>query len=161
MKILDEKGKLFGIINIIDLAIILILALAIIFGAKRYFTKPDEADLMKDAKVTFEISDVRKITVDNIEVGHELYWADRNVSIGEITEVNHIPLTKPLELNGQWVNMPVPDKYEVIFSINAKVKDGGDAYWLNGEQVRIGVQYMVKTKYMNMETHIIGLDIND
>lgn len=161
MKILDDKGRLFGLINIVDLFILVIVVLAIVFGAKRYFTKPDESTMMKPAKLTFEINDVRQVTVDTIKVGHQLYWADRNTPLGEIVEVNHIPFERPIEQNGQWVNMPVPGKYAVTFVIDAMVKDDGNAFWLGGEQIRVGIKYMVKTKYMNMEAHIVGFDIDE
>ena len=42
MKVIDKEGKLFGLINILDLIIVLVLIFAVVFGAKRYFTKPDE-----------------------------------------------------------------------------------------------------------------------
>ncbi len=40
MRIVNEKGKLFGIINIIDLAVILIIALLIVGGTKRMKKNP-------------------------------------------------------------------------------------------------------------------------
>mgnify|MGYP001759438805 FL=1 len=57
--------------------------------------------------------------------------------------------------------MPVPGKYAVTFVIDAMVKDDGNAFWLGGEQIRVGIKYMVKTKYMNMEAHVVGFDIDE
>lgn len=161
MKLLDEKGRLFGKINLLDLCILLVLALAIVFGIKRFFLKPDESKMMRPAKLTFEITDVRQVTLDTIKEGHMLYWTDRSRPIGKIEKVEHIPFEQPLEKNGEWVNMPVPGKYSVTLTISADVKDDGNAFWLGGEQVRVGIKYLLKTKYINIEAYLVGLDVDE
>ena len=104
MKIIDKEGKLFGLINILDLIIILVLIFAVVFGAKRYFTKPDESEMMRDAKLTFEVGDVRDLTVQMLHEGDMLYWADRTRPIGKIVSIDSTPTEKPLEIDGEWVN---------------------------------------------------------
>lgn len=158
---IDKKGKLFGVINIVDLLVVVVLLLAIFFGVKRYLLKPDESKMMKPATLTFEITDVRKITLDTIKEGHMLYWTDRSRPIGEITKVEHIPFTKALEENGEWVEKPVPGKYSITLTIEADVKDDGNAFWLVGEQARVGIKYLLKTKYINIEAYLIGLDVHE
>lgn len=159
MKVIDKEGKLFGLINILDLIIVLVLIFAVVFGAKRYFTKPDESQMMQDAKLTFEVGDVRDLTVQMLHKGDMLYWADRTRPIGKIVDIESTPTEKPLEIDGEWVNKVVPGKYDVKFTIEATLKDDGDAYWATGEQVRVGIKYIVKTKYMNMEAYLVKLDV--
>lgn len=161
MKIIDEKGKLFGLINIVDLIIILVLIFAIVFGAKRYFTKPDESQMMKKANLTFEVQDVRDMTVSMIHEGDMLYWADRTRPIGKIVSIDSTPHEKPLEINGEWVNKEVPGKFDVKFTIEATLKDDGDAYWATGEQTRVGIKYIVKTKYINMEAYLVEMNVDE
>lgn len=161
MKIIDEKGRLFSRINLIDLIFVLLILFIVVFGVKRYLTKPDESKMMKKSTLTFEITDVRQITIDAIKEGHMLYWTDRSRPIGVIKKVEHIPFMQPLEKDGEWVNMPVPGKYSVTLTIEADVKDDGNAFWLMDEQVRVGIKYLLKTKYINIEAYLIGLDVDE
>lgn len=161
MKIIDEKGKLFGLINIIDLLIIVVLVFAIVFAAKRYFIKPDESKMMRHATLTFEIKDVRDITLKALHEGDDLYWTDRSTPIGKITKLESMPHDEALAHEGEWVFRPVPGKYDVAITVDATVKDDANAYWATGEQVRAGVKYSIKTKYISMESFLIGLDVDE
>ena len=72
--IIDEKGKLFGKISIIDIAVILLVILAIVGGIVIYNntksgkTSPSENSLITDTDslndfcVEFQLSNVRDIT---------------------------------------------------------------------------------------------------
>lgn len=161
MNIIDKKGKLFGLINIIDLLIIVVLVFAIVFAAKRYFIKPDESKMMRKATLTFEIQDVRDITLRALEKSEDMYWTDRSVPIGKITKIEPIAHQEALNQDGEWVFKPVPGKFDVAITVEATVKDDANAYWAMGEQVRAGVKYSIKTKYISMESFLIGLDVDE
>lgn len=146
MKIVNEKGKLFGLINIIDLAVVLILALIVVGGASRLKTKPILVNEDSKALITFEVSDIRMATIENIVVGDPIYHYDKNGYIGTITDVQVEPYKEPVELDGKWVNAEVPEKYVATFTVDADVRDNPEVIVSGGEQTRIGVQFRVKNK---------------
>lgn len=146
MKIVNEKGKLFGLINIIDLIVVLILALIVVGGASRLKTKPIIVNEDSKAVITFEVSDVRMATVENIIVGDPIYHYDKGGFIGNITDVKVEPYKEPVESNGQWVNAEIPEKYVATFTVDADVRDNPDVIIAGNEQTRIGVQFRVKNK---------------
>lgn len=146
MKIVNEKGKLFGLINIIDLMVVLILALIVVGGASRLKTKPIIVNEDSKALITFEVSDVRMATVENIIVGDPIYHYDKGGFIGNITDVKVEPYKEPVESNGQWVNAEIPEKYVATFTVDADVRDNPDVIIAGNEQTRIGVQFRVKNK---------------
>jgi hypothetical protein len=146
MKIVNEKGKLFGLINIIDLMVVLILGLIVVGGASRLKTKPIVVNEDSKAVITFEVSDVRKATVENIIVGDPIYHYDKGGYIGDIIDVKVEPYKEPVESNGKWVNAEIPEKYVATFTVDAKVRDNPDVLVSGGEQTRIGVQFRVKNK---------------
>lgn len=146
MKIVNEKGKLFGIINVIDLAVLLILALVIIGGASRLKGKPIIVNEDSKAIITFEVSDVRMATVENIIVGDPIYHYDKGGYIGDIIDVKVEPYKEPVESNGQWINAEIPEKYVATFTVEADIRDNPDVIVAGGEQTRIGVQFRVKNK---------------
>ncbi len=146
MKIVNEKGKLFGLINIIDLMVVLILALIVVGGASRLKTKPIVVNNDSKAVITFEVSDVRMATVENIIVGDPIYHYDKGGFIGNITDVKVEPYKEPVELDGKWINAEIPEKYVATFTVDAEVRDNPDVIVSGGEQTRIGVQFRVKNK---------------
>lgn len=160
MKIINEKGKLFGIINIIDLSVLLILALLVFGGAKRMKTKPIiVADLSK-AIVSFELSDVRMATVDNIVVGDPIYHYDKGGFIGNIIEVSHEPFKESIESgDGRLVNAEKPGRYVVNFKVEAEVRDNPDVIVVGGEQTRIGVQFRLKNKKIAVFATVLDIEI--
>lgn len=159
MRIIDEKGRLFGIINIIDLAVVLILGLLIVGGAKRMQSKPILANETSKALITFEITDVRMPTVDNIVVGDPLYHYDKGEFLGTIVEKEVEPYTEPLEDNGKWVNAEIPGKYRVIFKVESDVRENPDVIVAGGEQTRIGIEYRLKNKKIAIMGTVLGIEV--
>lgn len=159
MKIINEKGKLFGIINVIDLSVLLILALLIVGGAKRMKTKPIIVSEETEAIVDFQVTDVRMASVENIVVGDPVYHYDKGGYLGEIIEVSYEPYREPLEKDGEWINAVVPEKYIVDFKVEASVKDNPDVILVGGEQTRIGTQYRLKNKKIAFFGTVLGFEI--
>lgn len=161
MKIINEKGKLFGIINIIDLTVLLVVALLLVGGVQRMKTKPIVVSDDSKALITYEVSDIRMVSVENIVEGDDLYHYDRGGYIGKIVEVDYKPYTEPVESNGQWVDAEVPNKYVVTFTVEADVRDNPDVILVGGEQTRIGTQYRLKNKRIAFFGTVVGMEVLD
>ena len=161
MKIINDKRKLFGIINIVDLAVVLILGLLIFGGAKRMQSKPIVVSDDSKAHITYEVQDIRMVSVDNIQVGDPLYHYDKGDFVGTIVEKEVEPFTEPLERDGQWINAEVPGKYVVTFVVEADVRDNPDVIVVGGEQTRVGIQYRLKNKNIAFFGTVLGMEVLD
>lgn len=160
MKIINEKGKLFGIINIIDLGAILIIALLIGGGAKRMKKNPGIAAETKKAFITVEVSDIRTPTVDGIVIGDPLYHYDKGERIGEIIDKKVENYKEPVESgDGKWISADVPDKYVVLMTVEADVKENPDVVIAGGEQIRIGTQFKLKNRNVAVMGTILGVEV--
>ncbi len=159
MKIINEKGKLFGIINIIDLSVLVILALIIVGGASRLKSRPIVASDTTPATITFEVSDIRMATVDGIKEGDPIYHYDKGGYIGTIEDVEYRPYQEPVEVDGKWVNMDVPGKYIATFKVGADVKNNPDVIVAGDEQIRIGVEFRVKNKSIAFFATVMGVEL--
>lgn len=159
MKIVNEKGKIFGLINIIDLMVIVILALIVVGGASRLKTKPIVSNDDSKAVITFEVKDIRMATVENIKVGDPLYHYDKGGYIGNISSVNVEPYMEPVEYNGKWVNAEIPEKYVATFTVEGDVRDNPDFIVSGGEQTRIGVEFRVKNKRIGLFGTVIKMEV--
>ncbi|MGN9163734.1 DUF4330 domain-containing protein [Tissierellaceae bacterium HCP3S3_D8] len=161
MKIINEKGKLFGIINVIDLTVLLVVGLLLVGGAKRMKSRPIVANEDSKAIITYEVSDIRMMAVENIVVGDPIYHYDRGGYVGKIVEANYEPYKEPVELDGKWVDAEVPNKYVVTFKVEADVKDNPDVIIVGGEHTRIGVQYRLKNKKIAFFGTVVGMEVLD
>lgn len=160
MKVINEKGKIFGIINIIDLAAILIIALVGIGGYQRLKSQPIVVSETTKAIITIEVSNVRIPTVNSIVVGDGIYHYDKGNYIGEIVEVSYEEYMEPLERDGSWVNSPLPGKYNVIFKVEANVRDNPDVIVAGGEQTRVGAQFRLKNKKATFFGTVLDIKVN-
>ena len=161
MKIINEKGKLFGIINIIDLTVLLVVGLILVGGAKRMKSKPIIVNDETKAIITYEVSEIRMVSVENIVVGDPIYHYDRGGYIGEIIETSYEPYREPVEFNGQWVDAEVPNKYVVTFKVKANVKNNPDVIIVGGEHTRIGTQYRLKNKRIAFFGTVVEMEVLD
>lgn len=159
MRVINEKGKLFGVINIIDLTVVLILGLLIFGGVKRMQSKPIVVSESSKAHITFDISDVRMPTVENVEVGDELYHYDKGAFLGTIVEKEVTSYTEPLEKDGEWIDAEIPGKYRLSIVVESDVMDNPDVVVAGGEQTRIGVEYRLKNKKVAFFGTVFGVEV--
>lgn len=160
MKIINEKGKLFGIINIIDLIVIVVLALLITGGVKRVrTTRPDMVSETKKATVTIEVSEIRNATVEGLVVGDPIYHYDKGNYFGKIVDVKVEPFKEAVESDGKWVNAEVPEKYVATLTVEADAVETPDVIIIGGEQTRIGHQFRLKNKKVAVFGTILGVEV--
>ena len=85
--IIDEKGKLFGKINIIDLVIVLVVVAAVaILGYKFLAPKANESSASV-AVAKYYIEEVTDFVVENVKIGDKCMDESKNVSLGTVTDI--------------------------------------------------------------------------
>ena len=161
MKIINEKGKLFGIINIIDLIVILVIALLVVGGAKRIVkSRPEVISEVKKATVTIEISDIRKPTVEGFAIGDPIYHYDKGQYLGKIVDKKVTEYREKVESgDGKWNLAVVPEKYVATLTVEADAKETTEAIIVGGEQMRIGAQFRLKTKKATAFGTVLGVEV--
>lgn len=130
MKIIDKNGKLFGKINIVDLAVVLIAVLAIAFIGIRMTGGKAETST-KTAEYTFKIERVRQQTVDA--------WAKNAVGIvdaeskdlmGDITSISYEPARELVKKSdGTYTIAEHTDRYDVTLTIEIGVNETDAGYY--------------------------------
>ena len=158
MKIIDKKGKVFGLINIIDLLVILMLLAGVIFGAKRISKTPSLTNAAtKKGTIYMDIIEVKMATVSKVKEGDPLYDYDKGTYLGVINKVSYEPFKKEVEYKDKFVLAEVPEKYVVHVEVACDVKETDDFYQVGTEQIRIGNQQRVKNK--NIASFATVMDI--
>ena len=162
MKIIDKKGRLFGLINIVDLLVIILLLALVMVGVKRFGNKAAVGEATtKKGVITAEVKDVRDVTANNIKVGDPLYDYDKGTYLGKIVTAEVEPYKDKTEYQGKFYNAEVPDKFRVIITIDADVKETQDFYQVGTEQVRIGAEMRIKNKSITTFMTILGVEVKN
>ena len=162
MKIIDKKGRLFGLINIVDLLIIVLLLALVAVGEKRFGNKAAVGEATtKKGVITAEIKDVRDVTAKNVKVGDPIYNYDKGTLIGKILTAEVEPYKDKTEYQGKFFNAEVPDKYRVIVTLDADVKETQDFYQVGTEQIRIGAEMRIKNKSITSFMTILGIEVKN
>ncbi len=153
MKIINEKGKLFGIINVIDLAVLLVIVL--MAGAIGY--KVLSPRIQPQSVETRDVTFVVKITLkprhylDAINKGDKIvsgiyetdaYIEDIQINPGQMTATT---------ADGEIRYPSHPTLYDAYVRIKMKARADTTVLKLGVQEVRIGAKYQLKTRKVDME----------
>lgn len=150
MKIINEKGKLFGIVNIIDLALLLVIV-ALAVGALLFMKREGgtvETLEKKDFYVTILCSKYRQEVVDAIKVGDLLYFGNSFTNL-EIVDVKAEPAK---------IDVPMPDgtiayaNHPELKDIYVTIKIIGDPIDPNDPMIYYGSTHATVGKNVTLKT---------
>ncbi|HHV38974.1 MAG TPA: DUF4330 domain-containing protein [Tepidimicrobium sp.] len=159
MKIIDEKGKLFGLINIIDLGVILLLILLVLGGARRMGRGLNLAGT-KPATIEVEVSDIKKNIVEALMVGDPIYHYGKDRKFGDIVDKQVEPYKKEAKAkDGSIVMKEVSGKYTVILTIKSDVHDDPNAIMVGGEQTRVDSSFKFENKNVEFSGKILSIEM--
>jgi hypothetical protein len=149
MKIINEKGKLFGLINIIDL-ITIALIIAVVLGA--YYKFGDNDINVLSSNKTKEVEYVVRL-VPNYEYFFEQYSIgdqlvqDKRVLDATITNIEIEDYYKTVtDENGVVSKQKHPFYKQAFITIKATVSDKDPIFKLGEQEIRVGCSNFVTTK---------------
>ena len=150
MKIIDEKGKLFGIMNIIDLCVLsfgaLVIAVVVMFFSANS-TMDTEA---KQTKITIEVTAIEKDLCDVMRPNKNIFDRIQNKALGKLVDVKIEPSEEyniSIE-TGEHVKSSVPDRYNAKLLIEAE----------SAEDLYVGKRMSVETKDFMASGYIIDIE---
>ena len=152
MKIVDEKGRLFGKINLIDLlVIVLIVAVVAAVGWKLVGKKAAAAVSDNQHELTFTVlfedQPVEVAEFAETQVGKQLVNNAKLIP-AEITEVSSLPHA---EEGGN-------DLYVIV---TADATFSGNVWKVGSQEVRVGYEYILKTSEFELTGIITGMEADN
>ena len=152
MKIVDEKGRLFGKINLIDLlVIVLVIAIVAAVGWKLVGSKAAAAVSDNQHELTFTVlfedqpTEVAQFA--ETQVGAQLVNNAKLIS-AEITEVSSIPLADEPHSN-------------LYVTVKATATFSGNVWTVGSQEVRVGYEYILKTSEFELTGIITGMEADN
>ena len=166
MKVVDEKGKLFGKLNIIDLLVILLLLIAVALVGWKVLKK-DGAVGAEHTILTYtvEVKGVDKAVYKGIQqyVPGENGTGDQLMANGSMVDAYVVSVTSApheggltmTDVMGNQLNFPVEDDtLDLTFTMQARVVNA-TTNEVGTQEVRIGKSHIVKTVHFELSNGII------
>ena len=167
MKIVNEKGRLFGLINPVDLVILLVLLLAVGgIGWKMVNTVSDNAPSdMVTATVTVRARPVLPEVAESIKamdpVGQHL-MSGTSVTGATIESATFQSYSTQLTTaDGEYVMATAPVSQDITFTVRTQVEANTANPAIGIQEIRVGRTFNVKTKYFEIAGTIEAITYGD
>ncbi len=165
MKLINEKGKLFGIINPVDLLIVVALILVVAAAGYKMLAKP-VADVVapeQEVSVVVRVRGAMPYLVDQlvkIEEGERLIAGNDYVN-GAIKSVEVTPyVITTTTADGPIVQVTDPIKKDVLITITSKGNPDAPIFKIGNQEVRAGRGFTFKTKRVEVESIVDSVIFN-
>ncbi|MDP4152333.1 MAG: DUF4330 domain-containing protein [Bacillota bacterium] len=130
-----KKSKLFGLFNILDVAIILFVIAALAgMAAKTNLLSAVKSDV-KDSAIEFKVKiyKIRDFSYNAVNIGDVIYDSETGVEIGTVADKKIEPNMTLIEnLNGTFSQQPSPEYYDMTLTVEGKGKCNENGNFLNG-----------------------------
>jgi len=163
-KIIDEHGRVFGKISIIDFLVVLVVLLIGAGLYVRYNILEMTSVSTETGTITYRvvINGIREYTVNALKTGDALY--DRNnsggYSIGTITDIAVSDAKKASQkLDGTVVLGDYEGRYDVTLTVTAKGAQSGGRYLVNKTyELNANSMRLFFTKFCSFEATITEIE---
>lgn len=166
-KLIDEKGKLFGMINIVDL-MVLIVIIAIIFAiCFRIFSPSRNAqgttfvDNKKEVYATLYVQNAVRESLEALKPGDKLV-SNNNFTSAEIVSVDYKPADLiTTDAQGLAHSVPHPLWYDLIVVVKDKVNASSPIIKIGGQEARVNFPIILKTQNFEANSKIRTMEFKD
>ncbi|KUK31652.1 MAG: Uncharacterized protein XD63_1084 [Thermoanaerobacterales bacterium 50_218] len=158
MRLLDEHGKLFGIINLFDL-VVLVLVIGVACGLYLKLKPAGKAHEIAEVEVTVMAPFVRPQAAEAVKVG------DRLVASGKFTDARIVDvrvepgLIATTKADGTRLLTRDPYNKDVYATIRGKAAIDQPDLRVGGQEVRIGKEFYLKTQTVELKAEVIDIKI--
>lgn len=154
MKIVNEKGKLFGLINIVDLMVLIVALLLVAFVVVKFavpvakeVTKTEEIAEMKVTLRIRGVMDYMKEQIAAVEIGSQLVAGDEYVPDTKVKEIKVEDYWTSVNTDsGEIVKKKDEQRCDILVTISAKQDKNAPVYKIATQEVRTGRGFVFKTQ---------------
>ncbi|MCI1930809.1 MAG: DUF4330 domain-containing protein [Clostridia bacterium] len=155
MKLIDKRGKLFGIANVVDIIVIL---LVIVIGAGtvykfKFMDKTSKDVAMQPITYVVKVEKIRDYVYNNVKEGDELYDVTSGNPIGKITKIESEPATDYINMpDGTFKKVNVENRINAYFTVEAEGVVSDSGHFVNKTfELLVGSHKKIMTKYFECE----------
>lgn len=145
-----NKKKFFGLLNIVDVFIIIIVIAIAIFGIKIIRSNSNNSAISsaKTKEIEYVVNSQQQSleAVKYVKVGDKI-WNSVNLQyLGVVTNVEYVNQTVPMfnPSTGAYEEYEVPNKYSINITIKGNGTESDENIIVEGSNTKIGAQLNVK-----------------
>ncbi len=164
MKKFATQEKIFGWLNLFDLAVILVIAL---IGVKVIHDYKPVSPQIKDCPVNIGmlVRNVPPYVADSLTVGQDLFEDRFDAYLGKIRSMHTEPAEIMLSHNGRMVLFRSPRNLDIRLDItrsNGRIEKGParSGVYLGKIAVRVGARFRAHTRYTAIRGEITYIKVN-
>jgi hypothetical protein len=160
---LDERGRLFGRVNIVDLMVLaLVLIVAARLGLKSRVFRAVNPSTVKPVEVVLVVEDVRQATVDAMQEGETVLNTKSNAVLGKLVKKEVRPAQKEVQTaDGRLVLAESPFKKDVYLTVRGEGQVTSNVIILGGAEMRVGASVAVKGLKFSVNSTVLGVKIGE
>ncbi len=164
MRILDDKGRLFGKISIVDFVALVVLVLLVGWFSYSMFGKNlqrDVSERQQDTEIVVIVSGIRPSTAEAIARSDKVFELKTGARMGEVVDVK----TEPADIwlvqgDGKWVKTQSEDRVDAFVTIRGTVRVGENVITMNGIEIRVGGGLTLTTKFAAFQGYVMFMDLD-
>jgi len=154
MKLIDEKGKFLGKINLIDLVVVFLIVFLVTAFCYKILAPKISTSQLAEGEVTALIKCTSKTEnlAKSIQKGQKLVFGTNYIEAATITDVSYLPsdsITTDSQGNLRMVKHPILK--DILISIKARVNT-------NAAILKVGTQELCQGKKFTVKTHTLEID---
>lgn len=163
MRLIDDKGRLFGLVNIVDLAVVLlVVAVAARIGLKSRLLRAVNPSTLKPVEVVLLIEDVRPATANAVSEGDTIVNAKSNAVLGELIAKEVVPALKEVETaDGRLVEAEAPYRKDVYITVRGQGQVTENVIILGGYEMRVGANAQVKGLKFAVNSTVFSVKVDE
>lgn len=167
MKLIDEKGKLFGKLNIVDLVVVVLIVAIIAAVGVRFTSSKLNANGLTPASEDKYCYVTAFASLQVPEVAEELHIGDHIAAGGKYTNAEIVDIkVQPaayigVNSEGKAVYSEHPLWKDITVVIKEKVDPSNITLKVGGQEARVGFSYIVKTQTVEANAKIRGVEFKD
>ena len=160
--IIDEKGRLFGKVSIVDIAVILFVVVVAVALVWRFVGMKDETARVEDVKCSYEcvVDNVRIESVNAIknDIGSDVYDSQGR-KIGTLVSAEEMPYETEIKTDRGDIRIAeVPDKYSVKIKFEGTGKKANSGYVSGaGYEISIGSKPLLSLYTIDIEAQVLNI----
>lgn len=160
-KLIDEKGRLFGKVSLVDIFVVLFAFLMVFAVYLRFFSNETTSIRTDNDTFTYtvKVEGVRHWTVDGLHEGDKMWDSDHDTYIGTITSVRSEPSVGEYTLvDGTSKLATREDRYDVYLTVKAEgLISNGRYYASRTYEVGTNSGIYFYTKYCSVAAAVWGM----
>ena len=166
MKVVNEKGKLFGIINPVDLIIVLAIIAVVAAVGVKFLKAPVEAVVSnkEDMYVTLRVRGAMPSLVDainQIKPGTKLVAGNDYIADTSVESVRVEPYVYTVaDAKGTTVNSTDPMKKDVLVVLKSSASPDAAVIKIGNQEIRTGRGFIFKTNLVEVNATIESVKFN-